>query len=118
MIVSSHSRSCGAEAAVTQDPRVAVDVGDLGLARRGVHVTRVEEAEAGAVAAGRDRPERGRGDVAAGLDRNLVLFLRAVVDDGQRARAAARAGALRRRRRRGRCRFGGRFIRGGGRDAK
>mmetsp|Transcript_34874 Transcript_34874/g.85402 ORF Transcript_34874/g.85402 Transcript_34874/m.85402 type:complete len:212 (-) Transcript_34874:273-908(-) len=79
--------------AVAQDAGVAVDVRDLGLARRRVHVTRVVHLEPHAVAARLDGLDGVAVDEAALMHGHLVLLARAVVEDGKLAGAAAGLGA-------------------------
>ncbi len=69
-------------APVHQDALVAVDVGDLAAARRGVHERRVVGGEAEVVRVGLDLAQVHRLDGAVG-DRHFVLLAGAVVGDGE-----------------------------------
>ncbi len=70
-------------APVHQDALVAVDVGDLAAARRGVHERRVVGGQAEVVRVGLDLAQVHRLDGAVG-DRDVVLLAGAVVGDGER----------------------------------
>jgi len=70
-------------AAVAEDPRVAVDVGDRASDRRGVEERGVVAHEAEVVLVDGDLPEGVRPDRAV-LDRHLVRAAGPVVGDGQR----------------------------------
>ena len=69
-------------AAIHQHALVAVDVGDLAAARRGVHERRVVGSEAEVVVARLDLAQIHRLDGAVG-DRDVVLLAGAVVGDGE-----------------------------------